>query len=333
MISKLENFERKYEELNKQLFEIKIPDQLELHKSIMKELKEINPIVEKFREYKSRKKELEDCNEILSNESDQDLKQLANQEIRQLNQTIESILDELNKMLTPKDPNDSKNAIVEIRAGIGGDEAALFASTLFKIYNSYSQKQGWKIEILNINETDLGGIKEVSFMVSGSNVYGELKLESGVHRVKRIPKTESQGRIHTSTVTVAVLPEVEDVEVNIKPDDLRIDTFRSHGAGGQHVNTTDSAIRITHIPSGVVVECQDERSQYKNKDKAMKVLKLRLLKIKQEEQAQDSKQTRNQLIGNAERSAWVRTYNFHTGLFASRVSTPIGEHITKTVQH
>ena len=284
-------------------------------------------------EYKSRKKELEDCNEILSNESDQDLKQLANQEIRQLNQTIESILDELNKMLTPKDPNDSKNAIVEIRAGIGGDEAALFASTLFKIYNSYSQKQGWKIEILNINETDLGGIKEVSFMVSGSNVYGELKLESGVHRVKRIPKTESQGRIHTSTVTVAVLPEVEDVEVNIKPDDLRIDTFRSHGAGGQHVNTTDSAIRITHIPSGVVVECQDERSQYKNKDKAMKVLKLRLLKIKQEEQAQDSKQTRNQLIGNAERSAWVRTYNFHTGLFASRVSTPIGEHITKTVQH
>lgn len=238
---------------------------------------------------------------------------MAMAEIDDCKEKLPEITEELKILLLPKDPNDSRNVIMEIRGGAGGEEAALFCGVLYRMYSMFAEKQGYKTEIINANETELGGFKEISFMINGEGAYSKLKFESGVHRVQRVPETESQGRIHTSTVTVAVLPEAEDVELEINPADLQIDTFRSSGAGGQHINKTESAIRITHIPTGVVVECQDERSQYKNKDKAMKVLKSRLLQAKREEQEDSIAAERKQQVGTGDRSERIRTYNYPQG--------------------
>lgn len=277
----------------------------------MKELKNLTPVVEKYREYKKIDNNLNEAKAILEeNNSDKELKEIAELEISSCKEKLNKISEELKILLLPKDPNDDRNVIIEIRGGAGGEEAALFSGVLFRMYNMYAQMRRWKVEILNANETQLGGFKEISFMISGEGAYSRFKFESGVHRVQRVPDTEAQGRVHTSTVTVAVLPEAEDVEIDINPSDLQIDTYRAGGAGGQHVNKTESAIRITHIPTGVVVECQDERSQYKNKDKAMKVLKSRLLEAKRTEQENAVAEERRSQVGTGDRSERIRTYNY-----------------------
>ncbi len=311
MFSRLEATEIRYEEINKSLCDPEIIADQNTYKALMKEYKNLNPIVEKYREYKKQEENLAQAKEILSESSgDKELKEMAELEIESAKESIEKISEELKVLLLPKDPNDDRNVIIEIRGGAGGEEAALFAGALFRMYNMYAQTRRWKVEVLNANETQLGGFKEISFMISGEGAYSRFKFESGVHRVQRVPDTEAQGRVHTSTVTVAVLPEAEDVEIDINPADLQIDTYRAGGAGGQHVNKTESAIRITHIPTGVVVECQDERSQYKNKDKAMKVLKSRLLEAKREEQDMAVAQERRSQVGTGDRSERIRTYNY-----------------------
>jgi peptide chain release factor 1 len=251
--------------------------------------------------------------EILNETSESELKELAQMELDEAKESIERLSEQLKILLLPKDPNDERNVIVEIRGGAGGEESALFSSVLFRMYTMYAEKKGYKVEVINASETELGGYKEISFMIEGEGAYSRFKYESGVHRVQRVPETESQGRVHTSTTTVAVLPEAEDVELEIDPNDLKIDTFRSSGAGGQHINKTSSAIRITHIPTGTVVECQDERSQYKNKDKALKVLKSRLLKEKQDKQASEIAADRKSQVGTGDRSERIRTYNYPQG--------------------
>lgn len=311
MFSRLESAEKRYEEINASLCDAEIISNQNEYKSLMKEYKNLTPIVEKYREYKKEENNLNEAKEILSESgSDKDLKEMAEVEIESAKEKIEKISEELKILLLPKDPNDERNVIIEIRGGAGGEEAALFAGALFRMYNMYAQERRWKSEVLNSNETQLGGLKEISFMISGEGAYSRLKFESGVHRVQRVPDTETQGRVHTSTVTVAVLPEAEDVEIDINPADLQIDTYRAGGAGGQHVNKTESAIRITHIPTGVVVECQDERSQYKNKDKAMKVLKSRLLEAKRAEQDMAVAEERRMQVGTGDRSERIRTYNY-----------------------
>ncbi|WP_302484137.1 peptide chain release factor 1 [uncultured Ruminococcus sp.] len=313
MFEKIEIFDKRYSELSQRLYEPSVAADPEQYQKIMKELKSIEEIVLTYREYKQAVKSQDESIEILEESGDSDLKELAQLELDEAKQNIEELSEKLKILLLPKDPNDERNVIVEIRGGAGGEESALFSAVLFRMYSMYAEKKGYKVEIVNANETELGGYKEISFMIEGEGAYSRFKYESGVHRVQRVPETESQGRVHTSTTTVAVLPEAEDVELEIDPKDLKIDTFRSSGAGGQHINKTSSAIRITHLPTGTVVECQDERSQYKNKDKALKVLKSRLLKEKQDKQASEIAANRKSQVGTGDRSERIRTYNYPQG--------------------
>ncbi len=311
MFEKVQVFESRYEELSQKLCDPSVVSSPELYAEVMKEYKSVEPLALKYREYRKISSDIEEIKEIL-NENDTDT-EMFEEEKQALEEKLESVSEEMKILLLPKDPNDDRNVIIEIRGGAGGEEAALFAAVLFRMYSMYAVKKGYKTELINANETELGGYKEISFMLTGEGAYSRLKYESGVHRVQRVPETETQGRIHTSTVTVAVLPEADDVEVTINPSDLRIDTFRSSGAGGQHINKTESAIRITHIPTGLVVECQDERSQYKNKDKAMKVLKSRLLESEREKQQSEVAEKRHSQVGTGDRSERIRTYNYPQG--------------------
>ena len=308
--SQLEVFEKRWEELNQKLFDPDVAADTQKYSETMKELSEITPIVEKYKEYKTAVQSETEAKQMLAEEFDEEMREMLSDEIRTSAQNIEKAREELKILLIPKDPNDDKSVIVEIRAGAGGEEAALFCATLYRMYSMYAEKKGFKTEFVGANETELGGYREISFMVNGNGAYSRLKFESGVHRVQRVPDTESQGRIHTSTATVAVLPEADEVELDIDTKDLKIDTFRSSGAGGQHINKTSSAIRITHLPTGMVVESQDQRSQFQNKDKAMKVLKSRLLAQKQEAQSSAIAAERKAQVGTGERNERIRTYNY-----------------------
>ena len=312
MFEKIEIFDKRYSELNRKLYEPSVAADPEAYQMIMKEIKSIEEIVLTYRDYKAAVQTEQDSLEILEG-GDSELRELAQMELDEAKEKIEELSEQLKILLLPKDPNDDRNVIVEIRGGAGGEESALFSAVLFRMYTMYAEKRGYRVEVVNVNETELGGYKEISFMIEGDGAYSRFKYESGVHRVQRVPETESQGRVHTSTTTVAVLPEAEDVELEIDPKDLKIDTFRSSGAGGQHINKTSSAIRVTHIPTGTVVECQDERSQYKNKDKALKVLKSRLLKEKQDKQASEIAADRKSQVGTGDRSERIRTYNYPQG--------------------
>lgn len=313
MFEKIEIFDKRYSELNSRLYEPSVASDPEEYQKIMKEIKSIEELVKTYREYKAAVESEKESLEILEESSDPELKELAQAELEEAKENIEKLSEELKILLLPKDPNDERNVIIEIRGGAGGEESALFSAVLFRMYSMYAEKRGYKVEVINASETELGGYKEISFMINGEGAYSRFKYESGVHRVQRVPETESQGRVHTSTTTVAVLPEAEDVELEIDPKDLKIDTFRSSGAGGQHINKTSSAIRVTHLPTGTVVECQDERSQYKNKDKALKVLKSRLLKEKQDKQANEIAENRKSQVGTGDRSERIRTYNYPQG--------------------
>ncbi len=313
MFEKIEIFDKRYNELTQRLYEPSVAANPDEYQKIIKEIKSIEEIVLTYRDYKKALASQRESLEILNETADQELKELAQAELDEAKTSIDELSEKLKILLLPKDPNDERNVIIEIRGGAGGEESALFSAVLFRMYSMYAEKHNFKVEVLNANETELGGYKEISFMVEGEGAYSRFKYESGVHRVQRVPETESQGRVHTSTTTVAVLPEAEDVELEIDPNDLKIDTFRSSGAGGQHINKTSSAIRITHIPTGTVVECQDERSQYKNKDKALKVLKSRLLKEKQDKQASEIAADRKSQVGTGDRSERIRTYNYPQG--------------------
>ncbi|MBQ3603081.1 MAG: peptide chain release factor 1 [Clostridia bacterium] len=314
MLDKLEQVEKRYEEVNAQLCDPAVVSDMELYKKYMQEIKQLTPVVEKFREYKAAVAAESGAKEMLEDSSlDAELREMAREEVEQAHENAERAEQELKVLLLPRDPNDDRNVIVEIRGGAGGDEASLFANSLYRMYSMYAATKNWKSEILSANETEVGGFKEISFMISGEGAYSRFKFESGVHRVQRVPETESQGRIHTSTVTVAVLPEAEEVDIEINPADLQVDTFRSSGAGGQHINKTESAIRITHIPTGTVVECQDERSQHKNRDKAMKILRSRILEAEREKQANEIAGERRSQVGTGDRSERIRTYNYPQG--------------------
>ena len=314
MFDKLQGIEDKLEKINSSLCDPEVVSNQEEYKKLMREAKTLTPIVEKFREYKKANSDLTEAKEMLADSSlDKEFRDMASEEAAEAQKKTEELKEELKVLLLPKDPNDYKNVIVEIRGGAGGEEAALFAGSLFRMYSMYAERKGWKTEIMNENPTELGGYKEISFMIEGEGAYSRLKFESGVHRVQRVPETESQGRVHTSTVTVVVLPEAEEVEFTLDPADLQIDVFRSSGAGGQKVNKTSSAIRVTYLPTGMVVECQDERSQYKNKDKALKVLRSRLLEEKTAKQNAEIAGERRSQVGTGDRSERIRTYNFPQG--------------------
>lgn len=314
MFDKLQGIEDKLEKINSSLCDPEVVSNQEEYKKLMREAKTLTPIVEKFREYKKANSDLTEAKEMLADSSlDKEFRDMASEEAAKALKKTEELKEELKVLLLPKDPNDYKNVIVEIRGGAGGEEAALFAGSLFRMYSMYAERKGWKTEIMNENPTELGGYKEISFMIEGEGAYSRLKFESGVHRVQRVPETESQGRVHTSTVTVAVLPEADEVEFTLDPADLQIDVFRSSGAGGQKVNKTSSAIRVTYLPTGMVVECQDERSQYKNKDKALKVLRSRLLEEKTAKQNAEIAGERRSQVGTGDRSERIRTYNFPQG--------------------
>ena len=314
MFEKLLTMAEKYQLMSEQLTDPAVIADHANYASLMKEYKNLTPIIETFLFLSKCAKDFNEAKSLL-NESGQDaeLKEMAQAQLEDARFQLEELEQELKILLLPKDPNDDKNVIIEIRGGAGGEEASLFANSLFRMYSMYAEAHRWKLEILNANPTELGGFKEISFSIAGDSAYSRLKYESGVHRVQRVPETESQGRIHTSTVTVAVLPEADEVELEINPTDLKIDVFRSSGAGGQHINKTESAVRITHLPTGLVVECQDERSQYKNKDKAMKVLRARLFEIKQQEQNQKIASERKMQVGTGDRSERIRTYNYPQG--------------------
>lgn len=313
MLSKLKETEKRYEDLEAELAKPETVSDVEKYTKIIKEYKSLTPVVEKYREYESVRTEAEGAKELMSAEDDPELRAMAEEEYYALRDRLPGIEEELKILLLPRDPNDDKNVIVEIRAGAGGEEAALFAGDLYRMYTMYADIKGFKTERISFNETGLGGFKEITFMVTGEGAYSRFKHESGVHRVQRVPVTESSGRIQTSTATVAVLPEAEDVEVEINPSDLIIETIKSSGAGGQHINKTESAIRLIHKPSGITIECQDERSQFKNKDKAMKLLKSKLYDMKQREQDEKIASDRRSQVGTGDRSERIRTYNFPQG--------------------
>ena len=311
MLNKLKGAEERFEEITSMLYNPDVISDMELYSSLLKEQKNLSPVVEKFREYKAAEETLNESRTLLDEGGlDRDFKEMVQEEYEQAKLDTARIYEELKILLLPKDPNDDKNVIVEIRGGAGGEESALFAGVLYRMYSMYAESKGFKTETLYSNPTELGGFKEVSFMIKGEGAYSRFKFESGVHRVQRVPETENQGRIHTSTTTVAVLPEAEEVDIEINPADLQIDTFRSSGAGGQHINKTESAIRITHIPTGTVVECQDERSQHKNKDKAMRILRSRILEAEREKQQSSIADERKSQVGSGDRSERIRTYNY-----------------------
>jgi len=313
VLDKLSFLEDKYRELSEKIIDPEVMKDMDNWQKLAKEHAEVEPIVFKYREYTKLQETIEEDKELLKEDLDEEMKELLKMEIPENEEKMAEIEEELKLLLIPKDPNDHKNVIVEIRAGAGGDEAGLFAGNLFRMYSMYADSQGWKTELMSSSEQGVGGYKEVIFMIKGEGAYSKLKYESGVHRVQRVPETESGGRIHTSTATVAVLPEAEDVDIEISQNDLRIDTYRSSGNGGQSVNTTDSAIRITHIPTGLVVSCQDEKSQHKNKDKAMRILKTRLYDQMLMDQHNEIAAERKSQVGTGDRSERIRTYNYPQG--------------------
>ena len=310
MFEKLEAIEKRYKELTKEISDPELISNQAQWRKAMKEHADLEELIQKFREYKKVKKEMEEAEELLK---DPEMKELAEQEYYEKKEQLPKLEEEMKFLLIPKDPDDDKNIICEIRAGAGGEEAALFAGTLFRMYSMYAEKKHWKVEVLNENDTGLGGYKEISFMVTGKGVYSRLKFESGVHRVQRVPDTESSGRIHTSTVTVAVLPVVEDVEIEINPADIKMEVFRSSGAGGQHINKTSSAVRLIHEPTGITVECQTERSQFQNRDNAMKMLRTKLYEMEKAKQDSTIANARKSQVGSGDRSEKIRTYNYPQG--------------------
>ena len=313
MLEKLNFIEDKYKELGEKVMDPELLKDMKEYQKTMKEYSDLKPIVDRYKEYQGYLNELKDIEEMLGENLDDEMRELAKEDLKNLQENIAKAEEDLKIMLIPKDPNDDRNVIVEIRGGIGGEEAALFAGDLFRMYSMYADKRGYKTEVMSTNETGIGGFKEVIFMINGKGAYSRLKHESGVHRVQRVPETESGGRIHTSTATVAVLPEAEDVDIEIDPSEIKFDVFRASGNGGQCVNTTDSAVRLTHIPTGIVISCQDEKSQLRNKEKAMKLLRSKLYDLKLQEQNEKESMERSSQIGTGDRSERIRTYNYPQG--------------------